>query len=138
MPSIYAIRNRTSDDVYYGSTISPLALRLRGHKYCKRYMTSREIVACPTAYIELVEEVSVEQMKERENWWIRNNPCVNKARPIRTEGEMMEYQKSYYQERQEELKTRMRERAGTPEGKEKAKERYARWKAKQSTLQSSS
>ena len=127
MPSIYALRNRTSDDVYYGSTKSPLSVRLHGHKYSKRYMTSREIVACPTAYIEPVEEVSVEQMKERENWWIRNNPCVNKARPILTREERLEYQKNYYQEHQAVLKAQMRKRNETPEGKEKAKERHARW-----------
>ena len=92
-------------------------------------MTSREIVACPTAYIEPVEEVSVEQMKERENWWIRNHPCVNKARPIRTADEKVQYHRQYYQEHMETMKAQTKEREADPERKAKAKERHARWMA---------
>ena len=82
MPLIYALKNRTSDDVYYGSTKQTLNRRLSvhksGHKKNSRYVSSFEILKCPTAYIELIEEVSEEQRYEREGWWIRNNPCVNK------------------------------------------------------------
>lgn len=91
MPSIYALRNRTSDDVYYGSTTKTLNERFRVHKAVhkegKQKLTALRVLACPTAYIELVEEVSVEQMKERERWWIENHPCVNIQRPNGTYAE---------------------------------------------------
>ena len=81
MPFIYRIANHTSDDVYYGSTIQKyLCKRLAQHRG-HRSSRSRDIVACPTAYIELVEEVSVEDQKVRERWWIENHPCVNRNIP---------------------------------------------------------
>ena len=44
-------------------------------------------MACPTAYYEVVEEVSEEDRKVRERWWIDNHPCVNTQRPLRTQAE---------------------------------------------------
>ena len=92
MPSIYALRNRTSDDVYYGSTNERwLSSRWAKHQTAfrsqSRYSASFEILKCPTAYIELLEEVSVEDRYVREGWWIRNHPCVNKQVAGRTKQE---------------------------------------------------
>ena len=66
MPLIYALKNRTSDDVYYGSTKTPINHRFNRHKYLARQYekeatttkgSAYEVIRCPTAYIELVEEV---------------------------------------------------------------------------------
>jgi hypothetical protein len=110
MPFIYAIRNRTTDLVYYGSTTTSLQLRLSLHRI-RPSCSSRQITQCPTAYIELCEEVSEEEMLVRERWWIENNPCVNEQVPTQTKAEyylkhkeeMLEKSKAYYQANRERL-----------------------------------
>ena len=103
MPYIYALRNRTTDLVYYGSTKETLKARLRKHKAERMYYlrgkrpyatTSYQILDCPTAYIELVEEVRVEDRFVREKWWIENNTCVNRFIPL---NDKKEYLRNYYQ-----------------------------------------
>ena len=95
MPFIYALRNRTTDLVYYGSTTMTLPKRLARHRTStgKASTTGSSIAQCPTAYIELLEEVSEEQMDERERWWIENHPCVNRNIPNRTSKERL---RAYY------------------------------------------
>jgi len=97
MPYIYALRNRTTDLVYYGSTTLRLSVRLSLHRSRPSCM-SRQITQCPTAYIELVEEVSEEDKLVRERWWIENNPCVNERRPFITPEEKAEYRLQYSRE----------------------------------------
>ena len=110
MPYIYAIRNRTTDLVYYGSTKTTLQLRLSLHRI-RQSCSSRQITQCPTAYIELCEEVSDEDRLVRELWWIENNNCVNKIIPTQTKAEYylknreekLEKSKAYYQANRERL-----------------------------------
>jgi hypothetical protein len=101
MPFIYALKNRTSDDVYYGSTKQKYLSGRKGDHRASynrwiagkfHYVSSFEIIKCPTAYIEPVEEVSEENRKERERWWVENNPCVNKNKPVRTAEEKRIYE----------------------------------------------
>ena len=90
---IYALKNRTTDLVYYGSTKQTLNRRFivhksqhkRGDTYLQN--TASQVLSCPTAYIELCEEVNEDNMDERERWWIENNPCVNKRLPLQTQKE---------------------------------------------------
>ena len=86
MPFIYALRNRTSNDVYYGST-NNMKERWGNHKCKGNRSRSRIVMACPTAYYEVVEEVSEEDRKMREGWWILNHTCVNKNIAGRTQAE---------------------------------------------------
>ena len=94
MPFIYAIKNRTTDLVYYGSTTKSIQKRFSVHKAVHREgrqkLTAFKVLACPTAYIELVEEVSVEDQKVRERWWIDNHPCVNRNIPRQDTREWVE------------------------------------------------
>jgi predicted GIY-YIG superfamily endonuclease len=115
MPLIYALKNRTSDDVYYGSTKQPLHKRLGHHKTDmmlhargdKNYVSSFEVLKCPTAYIELCEEVIEENRKQRERWWVENNTCVNLRLPNRQAKEYVaewrlrnpDYNRNYYNNR---------------------------------------
>jgi hypothetical protein len=91
MAKVYAIRNRTSDDVYVGSTKKRLLCdRLAEHRADMkrgRGCSSSQILADPTAYIELLEECDVGVRKERERHWIRSLPnCVNQLK-LKTEEE---------------------------------------------------
>ena len=125
MPSIYALRNRTSDDVYYGSTKTPINHRFNRHKYLARQYeadktktkgSAYEVVRCETAYIELVEEVSEEEMLVRERWWVENHPCVNKQLPFLTTDEHKAYRKEWlnaHPQNKEVYMERQRERRRT-------------------------
>lgn len=103
---IYAIRNRTSDSVYVGSTTQTLSNRLSHHKSSHRTWMKGETNGCSsfqllndTAYIELLEECEVGVRRERERWWVENTPnCVNKLIPNRTEAE---WKAEWYQRNKE-------------------------------------
>ena len=113
MPFIYALKNKTSEDVYYGSTTQTLQQRFAVHKsqhkagvaYLQK--TAGQVLDCPTAYIELCEEVSKENKGVRERWWVENNPCVNIRVPTRPRKETYEReysrQKEYYAENREKI-----------------------------------
>jgi hypothetical protein len=93
---IYIIRSHQTDAVYYGSTIQMLCKRMAEHRRdYKRfndgkyhYTTSFDIVKYDDAYIELVEEIEFQNKQElfaREGHYIRDNKCVNKNIPCRTD-----------------------------------------------------
>ena len=91
---IYTIRSHQTDDVYIGSTCSPLHKRLTEHKSKyktnNRYTSSFEIVKYDDAYIELLEDFPCDNKKElnrREGQLIRQNACVNKRFSGRTHAE---------------------------------------------------
>ena len=109
---IYVIKSNETDKVYIGSTIQSLSDRLRKHKRdykCwlrdnNHYVSSFEIVKFDDAFIELLEEVDVETIKELhkiEGDYITKMDCVNK----RIAGRDM---KQYYQDNIEELKEQKR------------------------------
>lgn len=104
MPFIYALRNRTTDLVYYGSTTLTLPKRLAVHRVS--HHSSHQIADCPTAYIEAVEEVSVGDRYARERWWIENHPCVNRNIPNQTS---VERKRAYYLAHQDEIKAKRKE-----------------------------
>jgi hypothetical protein len=81
--SVYKIWSEKGDLVYYGSTANKRGAiqRWYGHKDGRDVCSSRHLF---NAYgiehckFEILEECnSVTHMKERENWYIQNRPCVN-------------------------------------------------------------
>jgi hypothetical protein len=109
---IYMIRSFQTEDVYYGSTTQQLCNRMAKHR-CnyKQWLngnfnniSSFEILKYEDAYIELVEEIEFQNKKElhaREGYYIRENNCVNKYIPCRTNKEYIEEHK---EERKEYMK----------------------------------
>jgi hypothetical protein len=81
---IYKIIAKETDKVYYGSTCNSLKRRLKGHlDELKRgtTITSKEILQYENYEIILVENfacVNKKELLDRENYWIKNNECVNK------------------------------------------------------------
>jgi hypothetical protein len=125
---IYTIRSRTSDEVYYGSTCSPLHKRLYEHrmnykywlKNGKRYVTSYELIKDPTHYIELVKLYPCElkcELEREEGQLIRDNPCMNKHIPGRAKTEwyrdnaehVKAQQKQYREDNVEQIKVYMKQ-----------------------------
>lgn len=119
---IYTIRSHQTEDIYIGSTCSPLHKRLYFHKTNlkswnktnKRYMTSFEIMKYDDAYIELLEDYpcpSKTHLNRREGRFIRNMDCVNKFVAGRTKSEyyqdnkedIAQQKKQYYQDNKEHI-----------------------------------
>ena len=76
------------EDVYYGSTIQTLGVRMCGHRkqHIKREggCSSSDVLRHGDAIILLVENFpckSVEELRAREGYYVLNTPCVNRRNP---------------------------------------------------------
>ena len=110
---VYKLYSPSKNIVYIGSTAEKyLSRRLQHHlsdykKYKKNthhYCKSFDVLECVDYKIELVEEVScnnVEQLREREKYYILNNDCINKNIPNRNK---KEYQKEWRNNNKEHFK----------------------------------
>ena len=104
---IYKILCNETGKQYFGSTCEPtLARRLAKHiqdykqwlKEGKLFFTSFFIFEKNNYHIELIELFpcsSRDELMTREKYHIKNNECVNKCIPMRTEEEKKEYHKIY-------------------------------------------
>lgn len=114
---IYILKHKDSDKQYIGSTIKSLNTRLSGHKsdynqYLKKkmhYITCFELfdLGIDGVYIELLENYpcgNVIYLEARETYHIKNNECINRNLPYRTEEEWEEYLKEYNLNRKESRK----------------------------------
>tara|TARA_R110002049_G_scaffold260445_1_gene436361 strand:- start:246 stop:791 length:546 start_codon:yes stop_codon:yes gene_type:complete len=95
---IYKIECNITNEVYYGSTIQSLGMRLAIHKYSKK-CRAINIIDRGNFNMKVLEEYPCNSKKEletRERWWIENNVCINKIIPTRTT-------KEYRQDNREKL-----------------------------------
>ena len=98
--------NGTNDDgiklTYYGSTTLKLCQRLAQHKdnfKNDKSCSSKEVLKCLDYRINLIELYSCkckEELTKRERFYIDNNKCVNKYKPILFERELNEQLKKNY------------------------------------------
>ena len=103
---IYKLVNDIDDEIYVGSTCSPLYVRLAGHKmtsYCtpKRQVYAHVLkIGWENVDIVLIEEFPCDskmQLHKRERYWIEElKPSLNKSIPTRTAAE---YRKEHKEER---------------------------------------
>lgn len=110
---IYAIRSPNTDKYYIGSTTQRLHKRFHAHKKEKNTTTSKLVLECGDAYIELLELCSCnskDELSKREGELIREHKdkIVNKNRVIITTEEFKEYQTKYHQEHKERLAIEMK------------------------------
>lgn len=117
---VYVLQSHQTEEKYYGSTTQRLLCqRLAGHKNdyrrmlsnkCKRNSSSFNIVKYDDVYIELVEEVeynNIHELRAREQYYIKNNICVNKKIPNRSPKEWRDDNKEHYlQHKREYVKNR--------------------------------
>ena len=119
MPIIYAVYASPCHLPYYGSTVRTLARRKTVHKSAykrfkagkaKKYSAYRlfDDVGFENCIFETVERLpddfTKKQMLEREKFWIENNVCINKNRPVRTEEERKSWEHTYYETNRERCK----------------------------------
>ena len=115
---IYAIKSNSGDKIYVGSTTKEyLSARMAEHrKDFKAWenggkgLSSRELFieyGVENCYIELIELFpckSKDELKMRENHYIRSLVCVNKNLAILTQDDKKAYFADYYQEHKEKIK----------------------------------
>lgn len=115
---IYFIRSNNPDITvkYVGSTIETLSRRMAGHRAKYKQWLNDKATSCSIYHefkkygveqfhIELIEDYPCErdeQLLARENFFIRQENCVNKISAILTPEERKEQSKQYYQEHKEE------------------------------------
>jgi hypothetical protein len=102
---VYKLVSDSCSEVYYGATTRKLSERLSQHKleYSKK-PNHKVMLQYEDCKIILLEKVSCNSKKElggREQFYIRNNPCINIQIPNRTQKEclnqpfMIEARKQY-------------------------------------------
>jgi hypothetical protein len=128
---IYKITDLAYTECYYGSTIQPLSKRMGEHRsYYKIYKQDKyhfvssfilfDKYGLENCKIELVEDYECktkEELHQREGWWIKNNPCVNKTIAGRTKKEyhqdnkenIKEYKREYHQDNKDKINEHKRE-----------------------------
>jgi hypothetical protein len=142
---IYAIRSYQTDDIYIGSTVQFLYMRMathrRNYKLWKEnryhYTTSFEIMKYDDAYIEEIEKCPCNDKNElnrREGQLIREMKCVNKRIEGRTKKEYEIDNKEYIKQKKKKKylmnkeKIKKRSKAYYEKNKEKIKEKEKREK----------
>ena len=107
---IYVIKSPNTNKIYIGSTIQPLKKRFCDHYSFYNNKTnntsSKEIIKCNDAYIELLEQYKCNdefELKIREKYYIEKNKdiCVNirlntNIEPDEKKLKKREYNKQYY------------------------------------------
>jgi len=120
---IYKIYGKNHDMVYYGSTCKPICNRKAEHKNDfkrfeegknKKKTTSFNILKTGDYIFELVQNFpcnNKEELREREDYYIKNFPCINKNRGIApTVEEKKEYKEIWYQINKERILKKMKEK----------------------------
>jgi hypothetical protein len=143
---IYKITNGVQH--YYGSSCDTFDNRKRGHTSSSNLCTSKKIINSGLPWtmdiIEMFPCSCLEQLEDREAYWIMNNECVNEHVPgaIRRAGGTKAYNKKkcaqyyednkkkcaqYYEDNKEALKEKQKQRYEDNKEaiKEKQKQRYA-------------
>jgi len=124
---IYKIVCNDTNEVYYGSTCQYLCNRKTCHKDSKNICRSRPIIDRGNWDIVLVEHFpcnSKEELLMRERYYVDNNECINKFRPIISKEELKELKhESYIRNREtylEKSKNKRLERTPDELAKDKA------------------
>tara|TARA_R110000772_G_scaffold213273_1_gene323844 strand:+ start:351 stop:1019 length:669 start_codon:yes stop_codon:yes gene_type:complete len=129
---IYKLVSEHTDEIYIGSTIQKLCIRLSGHacdfRKGKNKYSSKKLFELGKVKIILIENVpcdSKEELLKHERNYIETMDCVNKNMPGRTKSE-------YYHDNKEEILKQKKEykRKNIDKIKERNKEYYLKNKDK--------
>lgn len=108
--NIYKLTCNDPELIYYGSTIRKLNDRLVSHKSEYKHrnqILARKLFEVGNVKIHLLEECSIDKRYEREDYYIRNFPCVNKKFAI---GDRKYTDKKYYENNKDKCNERSKEK----------------------------
>ena len=144
---IYKIVDNNYTKMYIGSTTQSLAERMAGHRrhYKHKKSTTSSLIfdefGVDNCKIELIENVacqSKDELRQREGFYIKNNECVNRVIPTRTQKEwrdanmekIKEYRKNYMPTYKIEHLDEFKERAKKyrQEHPDKVREQLQNWR----------
>ena len=113
---IYKIVCNESGEVYIGSTVQTLKLRLCHHNYGNKDCSSRQIINRDDYQIILIQDYPCDshlELRMREQYYMDKIPNINKHRAYTTEEQLAIHNKEYYKEyrslNKEKLTSRMKE-----------------------------
>ena len=148
---IYCIRNKVDNDIYIGSTCSPLSKRMSGHRTdmrarpntCSKLYQKMEEIGLDKFYIELILEYpceNKEQLHAKEGEYIRKYGTLNNVVAGRSKKEhyiecretLLQKQNDYAERNREKVLERKREY--TARTKDKKKEYDKEYRDKNSEL----
>jgi Uri superfamily endonuclease len=98
---IYKLVNDENGDIYVGSTLLSLKVRLCRHRNItedRRKCVCYDKIMLYKHHIELIEEIDIECREElliREQYWINKLDCINQNKSYRTKNEQIEYRKEW-------------------------------------------
>lgn len=95
---IYRIVCNTTGEQYIGSTTKSLKKRMNGHTNKKNSSTSKQIIDRNNYHVQVIEQLFVYDksvLHQYEAYHIKNNVCVNKLMPFRSEEEKKELTRDY-------------------------------------------
>ena len=117
MPITYCIECNITGEKYYGSTKSTLSIRMNKHRHNLNCASKEILLRDDYVVYTLHEYDTIEEAKLKEDWYIRNNECINERRVCVTYEEKKHYQKQYdkvykkiyHQENKERLNEKSKE-----------------------------
>ena len=141
---IYKIIDNTNGNIYIGSTKNTLDYRLKRHKFDKTCM-SKQIIEQGDYEIILIKDYpcnSKWELEEEEAKYIRNNTCINRCIPHRTQKQYREenneainkQRKQYREKNKETLNNIKKEKILCDCGKMVSKNHLARHKKTKKNL----
>ena len=104
---IYHIVCNLTGETYYGSTVQKISQRMGTHRKPGKDCCSKPIIERGDYHYGLVEDYkcdNLEQLLMRERYYVDNNDCINKNRPITSKEEKIAQQKVYRDNHKEKKK----------------------------------
>ena len=122
---IYKIVCNETNEVYYGSCITSLNNRLWRHineEHSRaNTITAKQIIHRDNYEMLLIEDYpcnSLNELLQREQYYIENNECINKIKAYQSREEKLEYFKKYNANRKEKQAEYMKEYRNGPKREE--------------------
>ena len=104
MAITYCIVCNITGEKYYGSTKSTLSIRMNHHR-CDLNCSSKKILLRDDYVVYTLDQYdTIEEARLKEDWYIRNNECINKQRVCLTDDEKKHYNKYYYEKNKEQIR----------------------------------
>jgi hypothetical protein len=118
---------------YFGSTIQPLCERKSTHKTTKNCSSYEIIKQGDDWVLECVETILTDTkktgLKEREQFWIENNECVNKNQAIQSAEDLREYKRKFAEDTRRAKGIAKKEKVKTANEKEYKKIKTREYRA---------
>ena len=106
---IYKLTCSDTNKIYYGSTQQTLTNRFRSHRKSGNVCRSKGFVNPTIEEVETIEFENINELLEREAFYIKNNECVNFKVPLRVRSEWFQDNKERVNNQTKKYRTENKE-----------------------------